>query len=149
MKMPLQHRYHHCNQRGHGIGAVLKSLSQIVKPMFNSAKTNLIPLAKKVGKELKTEGATFLKDTGKDILTGQDVMSSINKNARKTKRRVVKKVKKKLGGKKRGGKRKKAFGGKRVGKRKGGKKRKGAGKKKVGGKRKRGRKKKVSLFDGY
>ena len=149
MKMPLQHRYHHRNQRGHGIGAVLKSLSQIVKPMFNSAKTNLIPLAKKVGKELKTEGATFLKDTGKDILTGQDVMSSINKNARKTKRRVVKKVKKKLGGKKRGGKRKKAFGGKRVGKRKGGKKRKGAGKKKVGGKRKRGRKKKVSLFDGY
>ena len=149
--MPLQHRYHHRNQRGHGIGAVLKGLSQIVKPMLNSAKTNLIPLAKKVGKEMKTEGVTFLKDTGKDILTGQDVMSSINKNARKTKRRVVKKVKKKLGGKKRGGKRKKAFGGKKGGKRKGGQKRKGSGKTKkaVGGKRKRGRKKKVSLFDGY
>ena len=138
--MPLQHPYHHRNQRGHGIGAVLKSLSKIVKPMFNTAKQNLIPLAKKAGKELRTEGITFLKDTGKDILTGQDVMSSINKNARKTKRRVVKKVKKKLGGRKSGGK-------KGSGKRKGGKNQKGYGKKKaVGGKQKR---RKVSLFDGY
>ena len=98
--MPLQHPYHHRNRRGNGIGAVLRSLSNIIKPIFSNAKRNLIPLAKKAGKELQTEGVSFLKNTGKDILSGQDFKTSINKNARKTKRRVLKKVKKKIGWKK-------------------------------------------------
>ena len=150
--MPLQIPPHHRNMRGNGIGSILRSLTSIVKPVFNSAKRNLIPLAKRAGKELKTEGISFLKDTGKDLLSGNNLESAVKKNFHKSRKRVIRKVKKKIGGKKRGaGKKTKGSGGKRKtgsGKKKSGK---GFGKKATGGKRKKTAKqrKKTSIFEGY
>lgn len=145
--MPLHHFPHHRN-RGNGIGSVLRSLSNVVKPMFHAAKRNILPLAKKAGKELKSEGISFLKETGKDLLAGNDLKSSLKKNIRKSKRKIIRKVKRKVGGKKN----KTGSGGKRRKKRKGGGKiKKGNGRKRNGtGKRKKTTKrKKNSIFDGY
>ena len=148
--MPLRLPAHHRN-RGHGIGSILRNLTAIVKPMFNSAKESIIPLAKKAGNELKNEGIAFLKDTGKDLLSGNDLKSSVKKNIRKSKKKVYRKLKKKIVGKRGLGK-KRGTGKKKTG----GKKKRGSGrgKKATGGGRKKNpttkRKKKISsIFDAY
>ena len=161
ISIPYSHRYEN-NRRGRGLGGILRSVGNVIKPFFNQTKTLLKP----IGKELSKEGVALLSHTAKDAINGTPLSQALKKNFVKRKRKVIKRVKKKIGvgrkstkgrGAKKGrgrakkgrGKAKKGRGKAKRGK--GKSTAKGKGKKKVGRpkRRKVGSKKKTSIFDGY
>ena len=152
LEMSISIPYHHRNASGNGLGGILRSLSGIIRPLYSSAKTVLSPL----GRELKKEGVSLLKNTANDILSGNTVENSLQKNISGTKKRIKKKVLKAIKGKQQ--KKTKGTGVRK--KRKKVKKSKGSGRRKTNKKKGRGKKgkkkkatkkasKKSSLFDAY
>ena len=155
LRVPYNHR-----NVGHGVSGLFRSLSNVIRPIFSTAKSTFCPLASKVGSALKKEGAQILSDTANSLLSNEPVINSVNKSIKKSKKRIKRKIKKTLkgqgkqrkkkkkkiyfGGRKKKGGKKISGKGKRVGK--GGKK---GGRKKKGGKKRRKIKKKKSIFDSY
>ena len=141
LRVPYTHR-----NQGHGVSGLLKTLSNVIRPIFSSAKTVIKPLASKVGDSLKKEGAQVLSDTAKSLLSNQPVISSVKKSLKKSKKRIKRKVKRTLKGKGKKKKKKKTGAGSRKKTKAKVKKRK----KTTGGRKKqRKRKKKSSIFDAY
>ena len=163
IQIPYAHRFHP-NRRGRGLGGILRSVGNVIRPFFSQTKAVLAPL----GKELTKQGISLLSNTAKDAINGVPLSNAFQSNFAKRKKKVIKKVKKTIGGakrKKKGGSKRKGSGkaqkgrGKKASKGKGRKAGKGRGKttKGKGRKRKVGRPKKKraknskkgSIFDGY
>ena len=125
----------------------------MIRPFFTQTKSLLKPL----GRELKKEGLQALTSTAADVLNGAPVKDAFKNNLVKSRKRVVRKIRRKVVGKakaKAKGKGKRKGGGRAKAKGKGKRKGKGAGKGKKGsGKRKVkkrvSKKKKKSIFDEY
>ena len=149
VNIPYAHRF--SQTRGHGFGGILRSVGNVIRPFFTQTKSLLKPL----GRELKKEGLQALTSTAADVLNGAPVKDAFKNNLVKSRKRVVRKIRRKVvgkakakakgKGKRKGGGRAKAKG---KGKRKGaGKGKKGSGKRKV--KKRVSKKKKKSIFDEY
>ena len=151
VNIPYAHRF--SQTRGHGFGGILRSVGNVIRPFFTQTKSLLKPL----GRELKKEGLQALTSTAADVLNGAPVKDAFKNNLVKSRKRVVRKIKRKVVGKakaKAKGKGKRKGGGRAKAKGKGKRKGKGAGKGKKGsGKRKVkkrvSKKKKKSIFDEY
>ena len=155
VQIPYAHRFR-SNNRGRGLGGILRSVGNVIRPFFSQTKAVLAPL----GKELTKQGISLLSNTAKDAVNGVPLSNAFKSNFTKRKKRVIKKVKKKIGGakRKRGGSKRKGSGkatkgrGKKAAKGKGKKVGKGKGKKRKVGRPKKKRaksSKKGSIFDGY
>ena len=160
INIPFGHRY--AQNRGRGLGGILRTISKVIRPFFSQTKSILKP----IGREIGREGVSLLANTAKDALNGTSLSNAFKTNLVKKKRKVVRRVRKKLNGKgKRGVGRGKAKGkgkttvkgrgkakgkgtvrkGKGKGKGKTSSRGKGSGRKKV----KKVSRKKKSMFDGY
>lgn len=163
INIPYAHRFV-SNKRGRGLGGFLKSVGHVIRPFFSQTKALLKP----IGKELSKQGISFLSNTAKDAINGAPLAQAFKTNFAKRKKRVLKKVKRKIGV--RGGAKKKGSGRAKTGRGKATKGRgkgvKGRGKSKTGrGKVTKGKgkkrkvgivkkrkvtfKRKPSIFDGY
>ena len=87
--MSISIPYHHRNLRGNGLSNVFKTMSGVIRPLFNTAKTLLKPATKQLGKE----GLSLITSTAGDILNGKPVKKSVKKNIKKSQRRIGRKVK--------------------------------------------------------
>ena len=96
VQIPYAHRFR-SNNRGRGLGGILRSVGNVIRPFFSQTKAVLAPL----GKELTKQGISLLSNTAKDAVNGVPLSNAFKSNFTKRKKRVIKKVKKKIGGAKR------------------------------------------------
>ena len=90
VNIPYAHRF--IKTRGHGLGGILRSVGSVIRPFFTQTKSLLKPL----GRELKREGLQALTSTAADVLNGDPLTGAIKNNLVKSRKRIVRKVKKKL-----------------------------------------------------
>ena len=95
--VPFSHNYIH--RRGRGLGGILKSIGNVIKPFFSQTKSILKP----IGREIGREGLSLLTNTAKEALNGPTSLSDAFKNNLvKKKKKIVRKVKRKIVGKGKG-----------------------------------------------
>ena len=91
--MAVQLPYHHRNNyTGNGLANVFKTVSNVIRPLFNASKTLLKPATKHLGRE----GLSLIASTAEDVLKGKPLKKSLKDNVKKSKKRIKKKIKQKL-----------------------------------------------------
>ena len=88
LRVPYSHR-----NVGHGVSGLFRTLTNVIRPIFSTAKQTIRPLASKVGSALKKEGAQILSDTAHSLLSNEPVINSVSNSIKKSKKRIKRKIK--------------------------------------------------------